>query len=104
MTESLKAVMSALDDEMSEHITALMKHEFGTEVSLIKDPVTDDIIMQNIDGTALTADQYYAIMYFERGWFSALQSVGTLAESFVDNDGNMRYDEHDTDKHTDKED
>ena len=88
--ESLKAVISALDDQMSSYLTAMMLYDFDIEVSLIKDPITDDVSLERLDGVPLTEEQFFAIMFFERGWFSALQAVGTLAETF-DSTGEIRY-------------
>jgi hypothetical protein len=89
-TGSGKAVIAALDDHMSDFIVDMMRQEFEIDVALLKDPETDEVEVQNIDGSPISEGQYFALAFFERGWFAAIRSIETLAERF-DRTGEIGY-------------
>jgi hypothetical protein len=86
----IESIVEALDQALTVRVTQMMKDDFDIDVSLIKDPITEEISLMNLDGSNLSEEQFYALLFFQRGWVSALQTVGNLGDE-LDADEEVRY-------------
>jgi len=80
-------------DAFGQDVVTFMKQDFEEHVAIIRDPETGEETLHKLSGEDIAEDEFYALLFFEKGWTACLVSLQAMGNEYVDKGVRIAYPE-----------
>lgn len=87
----MNSLHEQIADAFSEDVVSFMKTDFEEQVAIIRDPETGEETLHKLSGEDIAEDEFYALLFFEKGWTACLLSLQAMGNDYVDKGMKVTY-------------